>query len=183
MADASAPPALAPLQKSITVPWDVEAAFRRFTAEMTSWWPLRTHSVGQAQAQRCVFEGRVGGRIFEELYDGRRFEWGTVLAWDPPRHVAFTWYPDETPSADQRVDLRFAAADGGTRLDLTHTGWEHFGEKAARVRRGYGLGWGYVLLLWAGRRRAPLVVALDVITAVAGPFIRWRRRRAVAATT
>jgi hypothetical protein len=31
---------IAPVRKSITVPWQPEAAFRRFTAGMADWGPL-----------------------------------------------------------------------------------------------------------------------------------------------
>jgi hypothetical protein len=55
---------LPPLRKSITVGWSPEAAFRRFTAEIASWWPLRSHSVGEetrhcvTPPRRSIFEAR-----------------------------------------------------------------------------------------------------------------------------
>jgi hypothetical protein len=75
MVDQATRETIAPVRKSIVVPWSVEVAFRRFTAEIGTWWPLRSHSLGQKQAVTCVFEGREGGKIYEVLSDGRRSEW------------------------------------------------------------------------------------------------------------
>ncbi len=176
MSDERIREALEPLRKSITVPWGVEAAFRRFTAEMAKWWPLRSHSVAGEKALSCVFEGHVGGKIYEVSRDGGRFEWGTVLAWEPPHRVEFTWHPGENSSTAQRVELRFSAAADGTRLDLTQSGWENSGRDPKRLRRAYGIGWAYVLRIWAGQRRAPIVLLVDVMVAAIRPLVRLRRR-------
>jgi uncharacterized protein YndB with AHSA1/START domain len=153
-----------PLHKSITVEGDLETAFRRFTAEMGSWWPLRSHSVGGDRAQICVFEGRVGGRIYEVHRGGGQSLWGTVTAWEPPSRVAFTWHPGRAPETAQQVEVRFVSAGGRTRLELTHSDWDTQGPRARRMRRAYGLGWGYVLQLWAGRRSSALVLTVDALS-------------------
>lgn len=140
-----------PLHKSVTVPWSQERAFKRFTTEIDSWWPLKTHSVGGARTLRCVFEGKVGGQIFEETRDGTRLVWGTVLEWDPPSRAVFTWHPAHSPDAAQNIEVRFTAVGNGTRLDLLHTGWERLGAEAKKARRAYPMGWTYVLNHWADR--------------------------------
>ena len=66
----------------------ITGAFRMFTEELSSWWPLATHSVCQDKAVRCAFEGRVGGEVYEEDTQGRRHVWGTVTVWDPPHRLA-----------------------------------------------------------------------------------------------
>ena len=43
---------------------------------------------------------------------------------------------------------------------------------AAKARRGYPIGWAYVLRLWADRRASPVVWGLDALTQV----LRLRRR-------
>lgn len=156
-----------PVEKSITIAAGPDAAFRRFTTEIATWWPLRTHSVGQADAERWVFEERVGGRIYEVIRGGRESVWGIVTAWEPPRRVAFTWYPDRTPETAQQVEVRFVPQGKRTRVELTHSGWERYGAQARRAHRGYRLGWAYVLRLYAGRRLSPLVLALDAVMWVA----------------
>ena len=59
-------------------------------------------------------EPQVGGRIFEEHVDGRRFQWGRVLEWEPPRRVKFTFHPSRDPATAQDVEVRFVPDGGGT---------------------------------------------------------------------
>ena len=40
--------------------------------------------------------------------------------------------------------IRFTAEDGGTRVELTHSGWEKLGDAAASQRERYDRGWGTV---------------------------------------
>jgi uncharacterized protein YndB with AHSA1/START domain len=136
---------IAPVRKSITVPWTPEAAFRRFTAGIAEWWPLATYSVSESAEAGVAIEGRTGGRIVETAPDGAEHLWGTVTAWDPPRRVAFTWHPGRPADTRQEVAVTFHPAGEGTRVDLVHTGWEHLGEKAAEMRAGYDGGWDLVL--------------------------------------
>jgi hypothetical protein len=107
---------------------------------------------------RVVFEARPGGRIFEEHMDGRRFQWGCVQTIERPDRVRFTFHPSRDASTAQSVEVRFAAAGHGTRVRLTATGWENWGRGAARARKGYRIGWTYILNHWAGRRTAVMSV-------------------------
>jgi hypothetical protein len=167
---------LAPIHRSVSVSWDQETAFQRFTAQFGSWWPSRTHSIGGEHVTRIVFEPRVGGRIYEEHRDGRRFQWGQVLVWEPPRQVKFTWHPARNPSTAQEVDVQFVPENGGTRVTLTSTGWENWGPKAHRARKGYSVGWAYILNVWAGRRTFGMAL-LDIITASLNLAQRFRGGR------
>jgi uncharacterized protein YndB with AHSA1/START domain len=161
----TAAPALSPLRKTLVVPLTQEAAFRRWTAEVGSWWPYRTHSVGEGKVRTVVFEGRVGGQLYEEWHDGTRHVWGTVLEWQPPGLVRYTWHPGMDPSTAQQLELRFEPEGGGTRVTLIHSGWEKLGRLARRARRGYPIGWAYVLALYQGRR-GPLVLAINAVGSV-----------------
>lgn len=156
---------LPPIRRSVTVSWDQETAFKRFTAEFASWWPSRTHSIGGEYLEQIVFEQHEGGRIYEEHRDGRRFQWGHVTLWDPPRRVKFMWHPSRDPSTAQEVDLEFISEASGTTLQLVSSGWERWGQGARRARRGYDVGWGYVLNVWAGRRTAKMAL-LDVVASL-----------------
>ena len=151
-----------PVVKELVLPWAPDAAFRRWTTEVSSWWPLRTHSIGQEHAEQVVFTPEVGGTIHEVVRGGARHVWGTVLVWDPPRLVRYTWHPGEPASEAQEVEVRFTAEGTGCRMVLTHSGWEKKGEKARRYARMYRLGWQYVLALFQGRRTL-LVLTLDVL--------------------
>lgn len=171
---------LSPIRKSITVTWPRDVAFRRFTAEIATWWPLRTHSVGESRAETVIIEDRVGGRIYEKIRGGEESTWGIVTIWEPPHRVAFTWHPGQSPDLAQQVEVRFISDGPGTRLELTHSNWERLGKLAKRARRGYPIGWAYVLHLWAGRRNSLLVRSLDVLLWILAPL---QRRMAKSLTT
>ena len=166
--------ALPPIERRISVSWDPATAFRRFTDDFGSWWPRATHSVGEDRVRRIVLEARVGGLIFEEHRDGRRFGWGEVLECEPPARLRFSWHPGREPATAQIVELRFVPEGDGTRLELRAAGWENWGRGAARARRGYDVGWGYVLNVWAGRRTLGMRL-LDAVLLPAARFVQWLR--------
>jgi uncharacterized protein YndB with AHSA1/START domain len=135
---------VAPLVKKIVVPVAAERAFEAFTAEMSSWWPLHSHSVGEDKAREVRLEGAVGGRIVEYDDNGELATWGTVSDWDPPKTVSFTWHPGSDPQQAGHVTVSFTPVDEGTEVELVHSGWERRPD-AARARAGYDVGWDYVL--------------------------------------
>jgi uncharacterized protein YndB with AHSA1/START domain len=167
--------AFPPIRKTVTVKATPEQAFRRFTAEMAAWWPLRSHSVGEAESESVAMEGRVGGRIVERIRGGRESCWGTVTAWDPPSLVAFTWHPGRDESTAQDVEVRFSGVSEGTRVELSHRGFERLGREARMARRGYPIGWAYVLGLYA-QRGGPLMWAVNGLTATLMAAQRVRAR-------
>ena len=164
-----------PIVKTVTVKATPDRAFRRFTQEIGLWWPLASHSVGEADAETVTIEGRVGGHIIEKIRGGREAVWGTVTVWDPPRHVAFSWHPGQDPSTAQDVDVRFSAVDGGTRVELQHRGFERLGREARRARRGYPIGWAYVLGLYA-ERRGPFMIGVGGLTSLLMAVQRMRAK-------
>jgi uncharacterized protein YndB with AHSA1/START domain len=148
--------AIASVQQEITVPWSIEAAFERFTRRIDEWWPKVTHSVGRADSQRIIFEDRVGGRVYEQIRDGRTAVWGTVLAWEPPRRFSMTWHAGRDDDADGQVlDVIFTSVGGGTRVELTHGGWERLGDEGPGQRTLYDEGWGHVLARYAEAASRP----------------------------
>ncbi|MEO6393049.1 MAG: SRPBCC domain-containing protein [Pyrinomonadaceae bacterium] len=155
--------ALPPILRSVTVDLQPEAAFEKFTTGFAEWWPSKTFSIGGPEVTQIVFEARLGGRIFEEHTDGRRFQWGLVETWEPPSRVKFKWHPSREFENAQDVELEFIPEANGTRVELTASGWERWGEGAAKARQGYGMGWAYVLNVFAGRRNAKMAF-LDVMT-------------------
>ena len=140
-----------PVRRSVEVRRSPTEAFRLFTDEIDTWWPLATHSVGEGKAIGCVFEGRAGGRIYETLDDGTLHLWGTVTVWEPPSRLVFSWYPGRDATTAQEVELRFLESGGGTRVELEHRGWDVLGERGAEVRDNYETGWVPVLARYADR--------------------------------
>jgi uncharacterized protein YndB with AHSA1/START domain len=169
-----------PVVKNMIVKATPERAFARFTAEIGSWWPLASHSVFDGAADRVRFEGRVGGHIVEGTPDGRESVWGTVKAWDPPRRVAFTWHPGHEAAKAQDVEVTFSAEGDGTRVRLTHVGFERLGEKEGKMAaRAYPIGWEYVLGMYT-ERRGLFMAALRTLTNTMLAVRAWKQRRAAA---
>ena len=142
---------LAPVRKSVIVNRPVAEAFRLFTAEIATWWPLRSHSVGEESAETVVFEPREGGRVYERKSDGSIIYWGEVVAWEAPRRFVLAWQPNPDAAAATELEVTFTPEGDRTRVDLEHRGWELLGEAAARKRMEYEAGWDGVLDLYAGR--------------------------------
>lgn len=157
---------LPPIRRSVRVSWDPDTAFRRFTEEFGAWWPASTHSIGGPRLLRVVFECRVGGLIYEELKDGRRFQWGRVVAWEPPHRVAFTWHPSHEESKAQDVEVTFRPDGTGTNVELGSAGWERFGARARIARRGYDLGWRGILDVFARRPSMAAAIPAGISHAV-----------------
>jgi len=136
---------LPPVELSVAVPLAPDAAFRLFTAEMSSWWPLATHSVGRESAREVRFEPSVGGRVFEIDADGAEHDWARVLAWEPGRRLVLSWFPGRDAATGQEVEVRFEPDGEGTRVELEHRDWERLAERAVEAREGYAGGWTHVL--------------------------------------
>ena len=77
---------------------------------------------------------------------------GEVLAWEPPHRLEFTWQLGRTPEQAQNNEVTFAATEAGTRVELTHSGWERLGAQAEEVRAGYDSGWEVVFVERFGGR-------------------------------
>lgn len=115
-----------PVRKSITVKASPEHAFRVFTDDMDSWWP-RDHHIGKSPMKRVVVEPRVGGRCYTEQQDGTDCDWGSVLAWNPPKRFVMAWritnkweYEHDLGKSSE-VEVTFTPlGNGSTRVDLEH---------------------------------------------------------------
>lgn len=144
-----------PIHASVTVRRGPEDAFRIFTQDMGTWWPLHVHSIaqdefeGRVKAEAIVCEGREGGRIYEVMSDGAEGTWATIVAWDPPHRVVMAWKPTLTEGPSTEIEVTFVAEDGGTRVELSHRGWERLGDRAEAARSQYGDGWTGVLSRYA----------------------------------
>lgn len=137
---------IAPIVKSIEVRRGADEAFRMFTAEMSAWWPLKSHSRAKSAegevAVSATVEPRVGGRVYETLNDGREIEWGVVEAHEPGALFVMSWRMARPESQATRISVRFEPiAPDRCRVTVTHDKWERLGEEGARLRGNYDKGW------------------------------------------
>ena len=134
----------APILRAAHVPCRPEHAFALFTDDLGAWWPLVDHGLYGPDA---VELGIVEGRLVERAADGRACVWGEVRVWEPPSRLVLTWHPGRDAAEASEVQVRFIADADGTRVELTHQGWERFGVDAVARRRVYTRSdaWGHVL--------------------------------------
>lgn len=108
-----------PIQQSVHVDCPVKDAFRLFTEDFGKWWPLAEET--------CEIEPGLGGRVLERSESGAEHEWGTVTLWNPPDTLEFTWHPGGARDDCQRVSVAFEQEADGTKVTLTHRGWQFAG--------------------------------------------------------
>jgi len=65
--------------------------------------------------------------VFERTRSGEELDWGSVIAWDPPSRVEFTWNPSRRADDSQTVNVEFRVEADGTRVTVTHRGWQLHG--------------------------------------------------------
>ena len=133
------------VRKEVRVNVPIERAFSVFVEQMETWWPA-THHIGKTPFETIFVEPRVGGRWFERDAEGHTTDWGTVLAWDPPNRVTFSWHlgpghdqPDWVCDPDMakasEVEIRFTSERPGTTLvQLEHSKLERHGEGYQKLR-------------------------------------------------
>src|SRR6516164_2308113 len=144
---------------------DVEApqrvAWRVFTEQMGTWWPLAMYKIGKANAVDAIIEPRVGGRWYERGDDGSTCDWGTVLSWEPYSRLVLSWdisadwQPD--PGLKTEIELRFIAeGKDATRVELEHRKLDRYGVRRDEMRRIFDTegDWGRLLQAFAARAAA-----------------------------
>ena len=111
-----------------------ERAFAVFTEEIGDWWrPQGLFQTTPRAPGRLAFQE---GRLIETLANGKVFEIGKVLAWEPPNRLVFSWrqaaFP---PDLHTEVEVGFEAVGEETRVSVEHRGFDRVpAENAARHR-------------------------------------------------
>jgi uncharacterized protein YndB with AHSA1/START domain len=133
------------VRKTVTVDCTVEEAFRIFTTDATSWWPVASHSIHGETVEQVVFEGREGGEVYELTGAGECGHWATVLTWEPPSRLVLAWNILNREAIPTEVEVTFLPDGESTRVELVHRGWDAIAEGAEAKRDSYDTGWGKVL--------------------------------------
>ena len=145
------------VRRDVVVEAPVEKAFAAFTDRFGDFKP-REHNLLAAPIAETVFEGRVGGHIYDRAVDGTECRWARVLAWEPPHRVVFSWDISprwelvEDPELTSEVEVRFVAeGPDRTRVELEHRNLDRHGPGWESVRDGVAddAGWPLYLARYA----------------------------------
>lgn len=144
------------VRKVVKVNAPARIAWRVFTEQMGTWWPLAHYKIGSAPAVDAVIEPHVGGRWYERGDDGSTCDWGRVLRWEPHTLLLLTWDIDANfkhdPSLNTEIEIRFIAEDEHTtRVELEHRRLDRYGARRDEMRRIFETGgdWGRLLAMFA----------------------------------
>ena len=146
-----------PIEKTLIVPLTASEAFELFTENMDTWWPKDPFSV-TGDTSKVSFANHKGGDIVEKGVDGSINVWGTLLAYDPGKYLAFSWHPGRDADEATMVTVTFTQTEAGTRCDLTHGGFEILGDTADAVSSSYLSGWDLVLGCFSKAGLTPAIV-------------------------
>jgi uncharacterized protein YndB with AHSA1/START domain len=148
-----ASPTIPVLYGSTVVNVAIDHAFRAFTRSLDGWWPREYH-IGEAEMAEAILEQREGGRWYERGVDGREYDWGRVLVWEPPFRLVMTWQIDgrwqydPNPGHASEIEVRFTATGPNqTSVQLEHRHIERLVEASALVDgiQRQGGGWSSLL--------------------------------------
>lgn len=141
------------LRHEVVVKAPLERAFRVFTEQFGDFKP-REHNLMSVPIAETVFEPRAGGHIYDRGEDGSVCKWATIVAFEPPNRIVFTWNIGPTWQLESEINRRsevevwFTAESGErTRVTLEHRHIERHGEGWQAVAAGVGGDGGWPLYL------------------------------------
>lgn len=154
-------PAVSPSVRShVVVDAPLDRAFAVFTEQLDRIKP-REHNMLSVDIAETVLEPHAGGRVYDRGVDGSECEWATVLAYEPPDRVVFSWnisprwQVEPDPDKRSEVEVRFLAeSEQRTRVELEHRHLDRHGDGWEGAREGVASPDGWPLYL---RRYAELV--------------------------
>ncbi len=101
-------------------------AFELFTEQVDAWWKHGARfRPAVHEAGTLCFEPRAGGRFLETYPRGDAFELGWVRIWEPGTRLVFGMGGRDFASDEStEVEVCFEAEGRGTRVTVTHRGWD-----------------------------------------------------------
>jgi uncharacterized protein YndB with AHSA1/START domain len=141
------------VRQEIVVDAPAERAFRVFTEQLDRIKP-RDHNMLAVEIEATVLEPRAGGRIYDRGVDGSECDWASVLAFEPPERIVFSWNlspswrPEADPERRSEVEVRFVPEGSDrTRVALEHRHLDRHGEGWEGMRDGVAAEDGWTLYL------------------------------------
>jgi uncharacterized protein YndB with AHSA1/START domain len=141
------------VRTQIVVEVPVERAFAVFTEDLDSFKP-REHNMLAVDIAETVFEPRAGGRIYDRGIDGSECDWASVLVYERPERVVFSWnispqwQIESDPEKMSEVEVRFIPeTPQRTRVELEHRNLDRHGDGWESERDGVAGEGGWPLYL------------------------------------
>jgi uncharacterized protein YndB with AHSA1/START domain len=141
------------VRRQIVVQAPIDQAFTAFTQRFGDFKPPE-HNLRGVPIAETVFDPQVGGHITDRGADGSECRWATVLAYEPPTRVVFSWdispqWQIETdPDHASEVEVQFVAeTPQRTRVELEHRHLDRHGDGWQSVRDGVADDAGWPLYL------------------------------------
>ena len=115
-----------------------ERTFEAFVGDIGVWWkPNALFQTTPRAPGVLTFEPGEAGRLTEILANGKVFEIGKVLAWEPPSRLVFSWRQASFPlELSTEVEVRFEAVGDETRVSVEHRGFDQVPQDSA-ARHGF----------------------------------------------
>jgi uncharacterized protein YndB with AHSA1/START domain len=139
-----APFPVPPVVKTATVICPPARGFALFAEDFGRWWPLGREPI-LGPTRSIVQSNRVSaGACSNAPAMGAKPPGGRFWRTSRDTGLAFSWVVELSADQEQLVEIRFTPEGSGTRVELTHSGWEKLGEAAANLRQRYDRGWATV---------------------------------------
>lgn len=131
----------------------VEESFSAFVDQLQEWWP-KEYTWSQQSLKKMTIAPYINGHCFETGPNDFRIDWGRVLEFERPYHIAFSWQisssrvPVPDPEKASKVTVTFKTLEDKTvRIRLIHSSFDRHGsdwEEYARAMNSEK-GWPYIL--------------------------------------
>jgi uncharacterized protein YndB with AHSA1/START domain len=76
---------------------------------------------------------------------GGEHDWGEIVAWEPPRRLAYLWHLGTHRGRATEVEISFAGDATATTVTIVHRGWERLGADGPAWRERNLGGWSGLL--------------------------------------
>ena len=123
---------------ALRVPADPARAFDAFTEDIGAWWrPDPLFQITPQGDGALSFEPGPDGRLVTRLGNGKTFEIGRILVWEPGRRLVFVWRQASfSPDQSTEVEVRFEPVGEETRVSIEHRAWDTIPQEHA-ARHGF----------------------------------------------
>lgn len=137
----------------ITTTLPVEDCFSIFVDHLQEWWP-KEYTWSQQSLKKMIIAPYINGKCFETGPYDFRCDWGRVLEFERPFHIAFTWQinaarvPEPDPEKASKVTISFKTLEDKTvRVRLIHSNFDRHGASWQEYAKAMNSekGWSYIL--------------------------------------